>query len=73
MQLKKTKKIVNKRIPIGIGFGVNTPNDARKFLSLGIDAIIVGSAFLRLIERTPASKIESKIATFTKGLKNTTR
>lgn len=71
--IKKTKKIVNKRIPIGIGFGVNTPNDARKFLSLGIDAIIVGSAFLRLIERTPASKIESKIATFTKSLKNTTR
>jgi len=71
--IKKTKKIVNKRIPIGIGFGVNTPNDARKFLSLGIDAIIVGSAFLRLIERTSSSKIESKIATFTKSLKNTTR
>jgi tryptophan synthase alpha chain len=71
--IKKTKKIVNKRIPIGIGFGVNTPNDARKFLSLGVDAIIVGSAFLRLIERTPASKIESKIAAFTKSLKNTTR
>lgn len=71
--IKKTKKIVNKRIPIGIGFGVNTPNDARKYLSLGIDAIIVGSAFLRLIERTPANKIESKIATFTKSLKNTTR
>ena len=71
--IKKTKKIVNKRIPIGIGFGVNTPNDARKYLSLGIDAIIVGSAFLRLIERTPASKIESKISAFTKSLKNTTR
>ncbi len=71
--VKKTIKIVNKRIPIGIGFGVNTPNDARKYLSLGIDAIIVGSAFLRLIERTPASKIESKIAAFTKSLKNTTK
>ena len=71
--VKKTKKIVNKRIPIGIGFGVNTPNDARKFMSLGVDAIIVGSAFLRLIERTPASKIESKIAAFTKSLKTTTR
>ena len=71
--IKKTKKIVNKRIHIGIGFGVNTPNDARKFLSLGVDAIIVGSAFLRLIERTPSSKIESKITAFTKNLKNTTR
>jgi tryptophan synthase alpha chain len=71
--IKKTKKIVNKKIPIGIGFGVYTPNDARNFLSLGVDAIIVGSAFLRLIGKTPFNKIESKIATFTKSLKNTTK
>ncbi|MGI0077050.1 MAG: tryptophan synthase subunit alpha, partial [Nitrosopumilaceae archaeon] len=63
----------NKKIPIGIGFGVNTPDDARNFLSLGVDAIIVGSAFLRLIDQTPSEKIESKIATFTKSLKNTTK
>jgi tryptophan synthase alpha chain len=71
--IKKTKKIVNKKIPIGIGFGVYTPDDARNFLSLGVDAIIVGSAFLRLIGKTPFNKIESKIATFTKSLKNTTK
>jgi len=71
--IKKTKKIVNKKIPIGIGFGVYTPDDARNFLSLGVDAIIVGSAFLRLIDQTPFEKIESKIATFTKSLKNTTK
>lgn len=71
--IKKTKKIVNKKIPVGIGFGVNTPNDAKKLLSRGIDAIIVGSAFLRLIDKTPMNKIESKITTFTKSLKNTTK
>ena len=71
--IKKTKKIVNKKIPVGIGFGVNTPNDAKKLLSCGIDAIIVGSAFLRLIDKTPMNKIESKITTFTKSLKNTTK
>ncbi len=71
--IKKSKQIVKKRLPIGIGFGIYTPDDARKFLSLGVDAIIVGSAFLRLIERTPYSNIETKIATFTKSLKNTTR
>lgn len=71
--IKKTKKIVNKKIPIGIGFGIYTPDDARNFLSLGVDAIIVGSAFLRLIDQTPFNKIESKIATFTKSLKNTTK
>lgn len=64
---------MNKKIPIGIGFGVNTPNDAKNFLSQGIDAIIVGSAFLRLIDQTPFNKIESRITTFTKSLKNTTK
>lgn len=71
--IKKTKKIVNKKIPIGVGFGVNTPKDVKKFVSVGVDAVIVGSAFLRLIEKTPPGKIESKITNFTKSLKNTTR
>jgi len=71
--IRKTNKIVNNQIPIGIGFGVNTPQEAKKFLTLGVDAVIIGSAFLRLIEKTPFSKIESKIATFTKSLKNTTK
>ena len=71
--IRKTNKIVNKKIPVGIGFGINTPQEAKKFLNLGADAIIVGSAFLRLIEKTPAAKVESKIASFTKSLKKTTK
>ena len=71
--IRKTNKIVNKKIPIGIGFGINTPKDSKKFLTLGADAVIVGSAFLRLIEKTPQDRVESKIASFTKSLKNTTR
>lgn len=71
--IRKTNKIVNKKIPVGIGFGINTPKEAKKFLTLGADAVIVGSAFLRLIEKTPPGKVESKIASFTKSLKNTTK
>jgi tryptophan synthase alpha chain len=71
--IRKTNKIVNKKIPVGIGFGVNTPKEAKKFLTLGADAVIVGSAFLRLIEKTPYGKVESKIASFTRSLKNTTK
>ncbi len=71
--IRKTNKIVNKKIPIGIGFGINTPQEAKKFLTLGTDAIIVGSAFLRLIEKTPSSEVESKIASFTKSLKKATK
>ncbi len=71
--IKKTKKIVNKKKPIGVGFGVSTPKDSKKFVKLGVDGVIVGSAFLRLIEKTPSSKIEAKITNFTKSLKATTR
>jgi tryptophan synthase alpha chain len=71
--IRKTNKIVNKKIPVGIGFGINTPKEAKKFVILGADAIIVGSAFLRLIEKTPSGNVESKIASFTKSLKNSTK
>lgn len=71
--IKKTKKIVNKKKPLGVGFGVSSPKDSKKFVNLGVDGVIVGSAFLRIIEKTPTSKIESKITSFTRSLKNTTR
>ena len=70
--IKKTKKIVKRKVPIGIGFGVNTPKDVKKFVTLGVDGVIVGSAFLRLIEKTPPNKIESKVAAFTKNMKRAT-
>ncbi len=71
--IKNTKKLVNSKIPVGVGFGVSTPNDVKKFASMGADAIIVGSAFLRLIEKTPANQLETKIASFTKRLKASTK
>jgi tryptophan synthase alpha chain len=70
--IKKTKKLVNEKIPIGVGFGVSTPQQAKFFIQKGADAVIVGSVFLRLIEKTPSKKIESKIAQFTRSLKATT-
>ncbi len=48
--IKNTKKVVNSEIPVGIGFGITTPDDVKRFVSTDIDAVIVGSAFLRLIE-----------------------
>ena len=71
--IRKTNKIVKRKIPVGIGFGINTQKEAKKFITLGADAIIVGSAFLRLIEKTPSTKLESKIESFTRSLKKTTK
>ena len=48
--IKNAKKIVAGRLPIGIGFGVSTPDDVRKYVSVGADAVIVGSANIRIME-----------------------
>jgi tryptophan synthase alpha chain len=71
--IKDVKKQTKGKIPMGVGFGVSTPADVKKYVLAGADAVIVGSAFLKLIEHTPQNKIEQKIALFTKSLKKETK
>ena len=71
--IKDVKKQTKAKIPVGVGFGVSTPADVKKFVTVGADAVIVGSAFLKLIEKTPQNKLEQKIATFTRSLKKQTK
>ncbi|HJT10552.1 MAG TPA: tryptophan synthase subunit alpha [Candidatus Nitrosotalea sp.] len=70
--IKNAKKILGKKIPLGVGFGVNNAEQARSILQAGADGIIVASAFLRLVDKIPQTKIQSKIASFAKSLKKTT-
>lgn len=70
--LKRVKNLAANRMPIGIGFGVSKPEDVKKYVRSGADAVIVGSAFLKLVEETPKSKLEEKIIEFTKNLKDET-
>lgn len=70
--IKNTKKLVDRKIPVGVGFGVSNSKQAKFIIKNGADAIIVGSAFLRLIETSDPKKIEGKIASFAKSLKEAT-
>ena len=70
--IKNVKKQTKGKIPIGIGFGVSTPEDVKKYIKAGADAVIVGSAYLKLIERTKQQDLESKVISFTKSLKKQT-
>lgn len=70
--IKQVKKQTKGKIPIGVGFGISTPDDVKKYIKAGADAVIVGSAYLKLIEKTPQNQLESKVATFTKSLKKQT-
>jgi len=70
--IKNIKKQTKGKTHVGVGFGVSTPKDVKKYIKAGVDAVIVGSAFLKLIEKTPQNTLESKIASFTKSLKKQT-
>ena len=70
--IKNVKKNTKGKIPIGVGFGISTPEDVKKYIKSGADAVIVGSAYLKLIEKTKQKDLESTIASFTRKLKNQT-
>jgi tryptophan synthase alpha subunit len=45
----------------------------KKYVSVGADAVIVGSANIKIMENMPISKLEKAISSFTKKLKSKTR
>ncbi len=46
--------------PIGIGFGISKPEQARQAMDWGADAVIVGSAFVkRLVDGTPTQGLQA--------------
>ncbi|NJL82381.1 MAG: tryptophan synthase subunit alpha [Chloroflexaceae bacterium] len=59
--------------PIGVGFGISSPEQARRVKQWGADAAIVGSAVVkRLAEGTPDQGLAA-IAEFTRSLKQALR
>jgi tryptophan synthase alpha chain len=59
--------------PIGVGFGISQPEQARQVKNWGADAVILGSAFVkRLADGTPAAGL-SAIGEFCQKLKSAIR
>jgi tryptophan synthase alpha chain len=55
--------------PIGVGFGISQPGQAKQVMEWGADAVIVGSAFVkRLAEGDPGQGLEA-IESFCRSLK----
>ena len=71
--LKETKKIAKGKVPVGIGFGISTPDDIKSYVKHGADAAIIGSALIKLIEKTPSNKIQKTVASFIRQLKAATK
>lgn len=71
--IRNAKEYTNGEIPVGVGFGVSSPQDVKAYVKAGADAVIVGSAYLKIIQKTPKDKIESAVAAFTRELKEQTK
>lgn len=63
----KRMKHISGDLPVGIGFGVSGPEDVRRYAEAGADAVIVGSAFLRIMK--DSGDVRADIRAFTKSLK----
>lgn len=56
--------------PIGVGFGISTPDQAAQVAHWGADGVIVGSALVKVIEENIGSpELVPKAAAFVKALK----
>jgi tryptophan synthase alpha chain len=66
--LQQMRTVTDK--PIGVGFGISGPEQAKQVKEWGADAVIVGSAFVkRLADGTPAEGL-SDIGEFCQSLKS---
>jgi tryptophan synthase alpha chain len=61
------------RLPIGVGFGITTPREAAAVARFA-DAVVVGSAIVRLIEEhSGADDLPARVEDFVRKLKEATR
>jgi tryptophan synthase alpha chain len=58
-------------LPIGVGFGISTPEQARRVATFA-DAVIVGSAIARVIETTPREGVIAAVEQFVGSLAEAT-
>jgi len=54
--IERVRKLTN--LPLCIGFGISTPEQAKSMLSLGAEGVITGSRIIQLVEGAGAGPIE---------------
>lgn len=50
--IRRVKGLIMGRVPLAVGFGISRREHVRAMLDAGADAIVVGSAFINMIERS---------------------
>jgi len=63
---------LNPKAPVAVGFGISKPEHVREILHAGADGVVVGSAFVKIIEENRKDRLP-QLEKFARELKDSTR
>jgi tryptophan synthase alpha chain len=64
------------KVPLGVGFGISTPEHVRAILAAGADAVVVGSAIVDRVasyQKDGPAKMLASVESYVRSLKDATR
>ncbi|MDI1495834.1 MAG: Tryptophan synthase subunit alpha [Cenarchaeum symbiont of Oopsacas minuta] len=68
--IREAKKSIGTKIPIGAGFGIRTAKDAKMYAEAGADAVIIGSAYIKMVKDGDNRSLKYRTAKFTRKIKS---
>jgi tryptophan synthase alpha chain len=71
--IKSTKQAAGGKVPVAVGFGISTPAHAKFIIDAGADAVIVGSAIIERIAKSPGKKLLRELEEFANSMKKACR
>lgn len=73
--VKKYSSTVAGSVPLAVGFGISTPDHVHRIVQSGADGVIVGSAFVNVIEASSGNvtRASSMLETLAREMKEATR
>jgi len=73
--VKKYRAVVQGTVPLAVGFGISRPDHVKRLVLAGADAVIVGSAFVRIVGANSRNLAEgsAKLTRLARTLKSATK
>ena len=73
--IKRITPFTKEKLPLAVGFGVSKPEHAKRIIDAGADGVIVGSAFVNIIQKrqNDVDRMLEELEVAARKLKNATR
>ena len=70
--IKQVKPFTAGKVPLAVGFGISKPEHIRRIIAAGADATIVGSSFVKIIQKNTKTMLKD-LRSAARGLKDAAR